>query len=726
MRSMLSADGSLDKTEAEIFSELTDLCASPGYIHAIAYFCFRDNLIKFNGKLGVKDMDTHYQGASLLRSEIATLIGLMARSQLNADMPGAEAVQSYVDRTDALMGELHFTMAKEAFFGGSDRMSFLASGEDPFQKGAAMREPIFYGGESAYNFQYKALTQLKYGADDGWLKETRGFSIAEALAVTKAINDVHLRRIHSSLEEMKRLPPNDWTVLPAFTFTVDEIAVLSGIGATTIAAVLASFVFDMDERNESFTGLSEFSETNVRPILRLDGGAYILLQHYQLQESLYESPFFWMMADGEYRAAATKNRGNFTEAYASDRLRSVFGGARVFTNIDIYGGKNRYAEADALVLFGDHAIIVQAKSKRLTLNARKGNDLALRDDFKKAVANSYDQALLCAEALSRPKDFIFRDQAGKTLTIDETIRTIYPLCVLADHYPALTFQARQFLDVRATSTIRAPFITDVFTLDVVTEFLSTPLHFLNYLDLRARAQSKLLVTNELIPLSYHLRNNLWLDDKYDMVTLGEDFTAHVDVAMAVRRQGASGSREIQGVLTRYRASSIGRVVNQIEEASIPQLVEVGMWLLQLSDEAANGLSRALEAQQKAANREGTTKDLSLPFEEQNAGLTIHISSLPDEVARAKLMQHARLKKYEQKADRWYGLVLRPGALQIRLAIALTDPWQPNFDMDSAVAALPRRPPLPLHKVAHGRSKPGRNDSCSCGSGIKYKKCCLRR
>ncbi|MCV9967399.1 hypothetical protein OIU34_36800 [Pararhizobium sp. BT-229] len=89
------------------------------------------------------------------------------------------------------MKELHFAMATEAFFGGKDRLSFLASGEDPFQDGAAMREPIFYGGEPAYSFQYRTLTQVKYEADDDWLVKTRGFTIADALAVTKAISDFH-------------------------------------------------------------------------------------------------------------------------------------------------------------------------------------------------------------------------------------------------------------------------------------------------------------------------------------------------------------------------------------------------------------------------------------------------------------------------------------------------------------------------------------------------------
>lgn len=714
------------RTEAEVFQEIAALCASPGYIHAIAYFCFRDNLIKFNENLVVKDMGAHYEGSSLLRSEISTLIGLMARAPIGLELPAPQVLQTYVDRTDSLMGELHHAMMRGAFFGGKDWAALLAEGRDPFDDGAAMREPIFYGGESAYNFQYEALTVPKYGADDPWLVCERGFSITDALIVIKAIGEGHISRLSSLRKEMRAKSPDEWTFLPAFMFTAQNVVDRSGLDAAVVDAVLRAFRFESHERNAPFTGISEFNETNVRPILYLADGSYVLLQHYQLQESLYESPFFWMMADSNYRSTATTNRGNFTETFTSDRLRAVFGDARVLRNIDIYRGKNRYAEADALVLFGNHAIVVQAKSKRLTLEARKGNDRALRDDFKKAVENAYDQALLCAEALQNPKAFLFRNPSGEEVNFPNSIDAVFPICVLADHYPALSFQSRQFLQVRATGSVRPPLVTDVFTLDVIVEFLDTPLQFLNYLDLRAQAFDKLLITNELIPFSYHLRNNLWLDPKYDMVNLGEDFTAHVDVAMAVRRQGVSGNPEVKGVLTRYRGTRTGAILDQIQEATIPELTELGLWILQLSGETADGLSRALESQIRAAVKEHVLKDLTFPFEDQSAGLTIHLSVLPDEIAQEKILKHCKWKKYDLKADRWYGLVLRPEDLRIRHVLVLNEPWKQDIAMDKLLLALPRRAPVRLETIGRASKKVGRNEACSCGSGLKYKKCCLPR
>jgi hypothetical protein len=266
----------------------------------------------------------------------------------------------------------------------------------------------------------------------------------------------------------------------------------------------------------------------------------------------------------------------------------------------------------------------------------------------------------------------------------------------------------------------------VFTLDVIVEFLDTPLQFLNYLDLRARAFDKLLIANELVPFSYHLQNNLWLDPEYGMVTLGEDFTAHVDVAMAVRRQGVSGSPEVKGVLTRYRGTRTGAILDQLQEGTIPELTELGLWILQLSGQTAEGLSRALDSQIRAAVKERVTKHLTLLFEGQSAGLTIHLSTLPIETARGKILQHCQLKKYDLKADRWYGLVLRPDDLRIMDALVLNDPWKQNFAMDKVLSAFPRRAPVRLEDMGQPSKKVGRNESCPCGSGRKYKKCCLPR
>ena len=49
---------------------------------------------------------------------------------------------------------------------------------------------------------------------------------------------------------------------------------------------------------------------------------------------------------------------------------------------------------------------------------------------------------------------------------------------------SLAFQARQFLEVKESETIKPPFVIDVFALDVIAEMLDSPLRFLSYVNRR--------------------------------------------------------------------------------------------------------------------------------------------------------------------------------------------------------------------------------------------------
>ena len=49
------------KDEATVFTELSELCASVGFVHAIAYLCFRDNTFSYNMDKGVESEDVLQQ-----------------------------------------------------------------------------------------------------------------------------------------------------------------------------------------------------------------------------------------------------------------------------------------------------------------------------------------------------------------------------------------------------------------------------------------------------------------------------------------------------------------------------------------------------------------------------------------------------------------------------------------------------------------------------------------
>lgn len=718
------------RDENEIFADLEVLCRSRGYIHAIAHFCWRDNLIQISdNNITEQDVQRRYSNDRLLTTEISTLIGLMVKGEIDFYRPQPNILQSYIDRSESLLHEMHMSLQKPwmAGFEALARSSDKSSCFDPFSSAEGLREPIFYAGDSAYSFQYEKLARLKYQADNEWLRDNVGFTIDEACLIARELGELQMRKIADLFDTIRTISPDHWTLLPGFCFSIHELVALTGIELVTIERVISALSFNQLTANALFSNLSAFNEINAAPIIKLDINTHILFQHYSLLEALYEAPFFWMAGDKSYSATASKNRGAFVEQFLVERLSGVFGQKHVFGNVDIYKGKARFGEIDGLIVYGDQAIVVQAKSKRLTIEARKGNDLQLRSDFKKAVQEAYNQAVSCSEALSNAEcKFIL--SSGDEISFSARPAKIFPLCVVADHYPALAAQSRQFLKIHPSTAIRPPIITDVFFIDVLTEMLNSPLQLLNYIALRAKFDKQLFVSQELTTLGYHLKHNLWLEEKYNFVNLGDEFTSSLDIAMTARRLGVPGDRTPKGILTRFCGSPLGMLLSEIERCATPELVGLGMLFLQLSSDAAKHVNSGIEQLIRLANEYGRSHDFSAPSEVDKSGFTFHVNCLPAEAARQRLSTHCRIRKYDTRADTWYGVLLSPKSGRIRGAVAIAEEWKPDPDMKKALEMWPKKPMLPLSALSSQVrvEKTGRNQPCPCGSGRKYKRCCLSR
>lgn len=630
-------------------------------------------------------------------------------------------MQSLADDTERLLEELHDGMRRTLFSGLFDETT-KAVKATPFDTAASLREPIFYGGESAYSFQYLKFSLKKYSEDDLWLLANKGFRISDAGTVVESLARAQDTKLQATVTAMASQSPETWTFLPGFTFTAAEIAASASMKIETVQSVLAAFVHPPENLNGGFVTLNDYNAVSGSPILVRSKDEYILFQQYGLFEALYEAPFYWLCADSAYAPTALANRGKFTEALAVERLKRVFG-TYVYPNVDVWKKKGeKLGEIDALVLFGDRAIVFQAKSKRMTLEARKGNDQQMKSDFKRAVQEAYDQALLCTTALLGPTP-ILTDADGNELKIQSPMKVAYPVCVVADHYPALASQARAFLQFAKTENVAAPLVTDVFALDTMTEMLETPLHLLSYIDRRARFGSKVIATHEHTILAYHLRHNLWIGDDFDGIALDDKVAAELDVAMTVRRAGLPGQRTPSGILTRSEKTPVARILTQIEAQADPVTIGLGLLLLRMSGQSVDFLNRGIRLASSAALKDKQLHDITLEFKTTSCGLTVHVSPEPKAQATVKLRDHCAVRKYSAKAETWYGLVLRPENESIRFGLKLEFSWTPDNQMYAAVRAMPPRNEKPSLSLIRAR-KPGRNDPCTCGSGRKYKKCCM--
>jgi hypothetical protein len=677
--------GPSSRPEAEVFSDLEALCTSAGYVYALAVIHLTNDTIFYNGKLKPDDLLPSYSWSRLIRSELSTLFGLMIKKQVSYEFQGNEVTGKYIDQTFRLMEELHRAIDGP---GKANFVEVLKSGGDldsVMTHGKFLREAMFYGSESAFSFQYIDLAKEKYQADNSWLLQNKSFTIEDAAAVVAALTSLQPDHI---IEVMRaqRPPGNMDFALAALGVRTDDLAQKSGVARERVDAVIAAFCVEDGERNCGYKTVSDFNVVNATPLLRLPDGRVVNFHATSLGAALYEAPFFWTVKDKAYfHGQAQANRGDFAEKFCARRLELVFGADRVFTNVLLKDSQgSELGEIDILVRYGNRALIFQVKSKRLTLEAQKGIEEKIRDDFQKGVQKAYDQGFNCASLLqSGSCTAIGKD--GTVFGHLDSVRHFYPLCVLSDHYPALAHQARHLIEIREQEGIKAPFVLDIFMIDEMTEILPSPLYFLSYVDRRVGYDDRVMASNEHVLFAYHLKQNLWLEKDVGVAGLMDDWGVELDVAMVARRTGVPGAKIPKGILTAPRRTKVGELIQLIEDSDDSVVTALGLFLLTMGEAAVTECSKGIDKIVTRARRDGRIHDFSMGMKDSSEGLTIHCSNLPANEGKERLIQHSAKRKYLDEKDVWFGVWIGPGKINVRLVAELKYEWKLDANLFAAIS-----------------------------------------
>lgn len=94
---------------------------------------------------------------------------------------------------------------------------------------------------------------------------------------------------------------------------------------------------------------------------------------------------------------------------------------------------------------------------------------------------------------------------------------------------------------------------------------------------------------------------------------------------------------------------------------------------------------------------------------------------------AVLETYCAKRKHRERAAQWFGVSLGLDG-QVQFGVTLDFPWELSKELDQLTVDM--KPAsrgsdvLTEHLKDVSRKKAGRNDPCPCGSGLKYKKCCL--
>lgn len=630
------------RSQDEILGDLRALAQEPGALHEVSAIVYRDWVLTIDLEEAkvTDDPQQRWSTDKLNTNELLLLVGLMVQAPDDRTYASEVNGTDFAARADALFREFHDRVnedARSVFDPTSQK--FL---EKPDSLGMFAREAIYYGAQSFYLHQFAHFARRRYRDDWIWMLQNAGISVRPLIeiasfivqTVTAQMNAVgHLRAQGNALSNAELTK----------SLLVSKATLQKRFGSKA-NAFIAKFATPAHGANGGFDNAFAINSVMIAPLIDIGEFLYVPNQ-YRLLESIYESPFYWMIVDDAYKDTASAHRGVFLEETAANILRNVFGAQNVWVNARLPVADNQLGgEIDVLVSYGEFVIAVQAKSKRITLKARAGDPEALKKDFKGAIQDPYAQALASCKLIKDGASCV--DRNGKPINLPAFPR-LFPLVVLSDPFPAATSLSRSLLD--RPQDAPAPVIWDIGVLDCVARMLPTPVEMLFYLKSRGDVFDTAISDSEYNYLGYHIQAKLALPENTFLV-IERDFATSVDDFMIAADMGLDVPPP-KGVLEALEIPLISPLLAELKKAP-PDIAAVVIDLYDFSSAALEEVSQMILRLREEVKKERVPiKAFSLPS--ANGGLTYAVTLDFSRKSRAAAEAIGRKNKYEAKADRWY-------------------------------------------------------------------------
>ena len=702
-----------------IIGDIEELTHSPGFIYSFAYMALSSLSLPTEQ---LSEIDWHSRPNP---AELSFVLGLMIKQPLClSTIPTDEIASQHITLTAALLDELH-----QAHTSGSQdydqsnsittnlHESEISSFRHWMKSGQRMIEPIFYGGGGAYDFQYLGMATKRYKYDEQWLENYLSTSLDELIAITE-----HLRTL-AQTKARQITPQESFThmgpqFLNTLSFTADD---LRHLNKPATAALLKAFAITPGTVNRTLDSLGDYNAVNSHPIVDLDSNRFFLPIFINLAESIYESPFYWMLQDSTYKSRALKHRGATTEEIATDFLGNVFGHKKVYRGLQVSTDTRDLTDIDAFASAGNKAVILQAKSKKLTVASRQGHLDSLISDFQKAIQDAYTQGLTARSSLLGR---LFASPVGTDDLSNpgEQIDDAYILCITGDHYPAVAIQSMAYLEKDDSDPY--PIAMSIFDLETVTFYLSEPEDLLYYLRQRSLYGDRLNSDSEMALLGFHLSRKLFPSEQFDFEFIGSEFAQLVDANYPVATGHWPRGEDSERLFHKWKNESFDEIVGAVKSSRHRAAIDILFLLYDLAGDAADNITGMMAALKRKTRVDGRFHDASFPLSRQKKGLTLVSFAAPQWSSRREQLERdlgrlALARKHKSKADEWLGLASVAGSDKaFDMLWYSKEPWRPDAELDDLVRSVLK----PGTFVKADNRKVGRNESCPCGSGLKFKRC----
>lgn len=472
--------------------------------------------------------------------------------------------------------------------------------------------------------------------------------------------------------------------------------------------------------------MQEPVEVRNRPLYVLPDGRVLLVDVSNAFDALWEAfdaaarqdPYFY---DTRYQ----RHAANWLEERIVGYLRQLFPDGDVYKTLDYPDpGKEpgATAELDVAVVWGPFLLLVEAKAKQFRLAGQLGDVGRLRTDLKENVEEAFDQALRAWKYIESAEFPVFKErETDRKLVLNKArLHRAHLLTVSLHGFATLTTRLAALKPLGLFKGNQYPFALSEGDLEILAELCPGPEVFLHYVEKRIALHqvSPHVSADEVDLLRAYLdtrfvSGQLWDNPNRDVTWFSLDgYSDEID----------RWARHHWGCRRACRDSTrrAGRHSRCTRSPSLPEddTRWIAFCLLDLPLPVLKALAHGLEVARHGPPQYGGFRRFVWPGDDVVICVVASNGRSPQELA-ANLEIRVAIERYRRRIRKAIGFGLAAEDTHAFTVAAWVDmEWEPNPELDRLVENDAPGIPLPGTKI------PGRNAPCLCGSGKKFKKCCL--
>jgi len=555
-------------------------------------------------------------------------------------------------------------------------------------------------------YHLKQLSRELYQPHKEWMLENLGFDIEQAISIIESIQELINQRIIIKRQKAKRLS----YLLKQYYLVPDMIERHFDDNIPfDVSFITRSVDIDKDSTRlaiyytfsnvEEITGFTEADIANklnnqeLLPVIKDFFNAFALNYGTTLSKPnpiglnpLYEAPF--VKSKGKYflhlfpiafnvllKATHYKLYSNKSYRNQYDELRSLWQeefAVKSFSEMAQVRGylKLRYnakgktpakhdPEIDGIIVFDNRVLLIEAKWKTVTREAREGNATRLFEDIKGSIGKSYEQLQRTQKYILDNSESVFvEENSHERLIINRNkIKEIYLMSIL-DYDNILGCIATDphhlhQLGINDSNFCALP-VNDLF---IIRDIISSPFILFHYLDRRSQIMKdgRFLIHDELDFLGGYFNgmldvNRKEFEDKDPIWLDGLDTEIQKYMYAKELNNGGEIIKPKRDISPFFEF-----VLNNLENIDIPGKVDVALAILDQSDKFLQdfGLLAKSVAQQTIAD--GKRHDVFMSANQTKGGINFVSTNNDVPLLRKTVEFLSRMNKYKSKSDRWIGI-----------------------------------------------------------------------